>query len=69
MAAVSDGSGKTSGDFVDYELQRQLKGLNTATPDLSTLAQKGDEKVIRKPSFVIKVVDNKPIDRSISLSL
>lgn len=60
MAAVSDGSGKPSGDFVDYELQRQLKGLNTATPDLSTLAQKGDEKVISEP-FVINVFDNKPI--------
>ena len=45
MAAVSDGGEKTS---VDYDLQKHLKGLNTATPDLSTLAQKGDEKVRRK---------------------
>ena len=45
MAAVSDGSEKPSADCIDYDLQKQLKGLNTATPDLSTLAQKGDEKV------------------------
>ena len=45
MAAVSGGGEKTS---VDYDLQKHLKGLNTATPDLSTLAQKGDEKVRRK---------------------
>ena len=45
MAAVSDGRGDL-GDFIDYELQRQLKGLNTTAPDLSTLAQKGDDKVI-----------------------
>lgn len=45
MAAVSDGSKKPLADCIDYDLQRQLKGLNTAAPDLSTLAQKGDEKV------------------------
>lgn len=48
MAAVSDGGEKTLGASVDYDLQKHLKGLNTATPDLSTLAQKGDEKVRRK---------------------
>ena len=48
MAAVSDGGEKPSGTSVDYDLQKHLKGLNTATPDLSTLAQKGDEKVRRK---------------------
>ena len=46
MAAVSDGSDNPLADCIDYDLQRHLKGLNTATPDLSTLAQKGDEKVI-----------------------
>ena len=45
MAAVSDGSEEPSADCIDYDLQKQLKGLNAATPDLSTLAQKGDEKV------------------------
>ena len=45
MAAVSDGNGKSLED-VDYDLQRYLKGVNTRTPDLSTLAQKGDEKVM-----------------------
>lgn len=44
MAAVSDGNEKSLED-VDYDLQRNLKGVNTRTPDLSTLAQKGDEKV------------------------
>ena len=48
MAAVSDGGEKPLGTSVDYDLQKHLKGLNTATPDLSTLAQKGDEKVRRK---------------------
>ena len=47
MAAVSDGSEKPLEDCIDYDLQKHLKGLNTATPDLSTLAQKGDEKVRR----------------------
>ena len=47
MAAVSDGSEKPLEDCIDYDLQTHLKGLNTATPDLSTLAQKGDEKVRR----------------------
>ena len=42
MAAVSDGNEED----VDYDLQRHLKGVNTRTPDLSTLAQKGDEKVM-----------------------
>ena len=45
MAAVSGGGEKPLGTSVDYDLQKHLKGLNTATPDLSTLAQKGDEKV------------------------
>lgn len=45
MAAVSDGGDKPLEDCIDYDLQRQLKGLNTATPEISTLAQKGDEKV------------------------
>jgi len=44
MAAVSDGNGKSLQE-VDYDLQRHLTGVNTRTPDLSTLAQKGDEKV------------------------
>ena len=50
MAAVSDGGEKALGTSVDYDLQKHLKGLNTATArsDLSTLAQKGDEKVRRK---------------------
>ena len=48
MAAVSGGGEKPLGTSVDYDLQKHLKGLNTATPDLSTLAQKGDEKVRRK---------------------
>lgn len=48
MAAVSDGGEKPLGASVDYDLQKHLKGLNTASPDLSTLAQKGDEKVRRK---------------------
>lgn len=47
MAAVSDGRGDL-GDFIDYELQRQLKGLNTTAPDLSTLAQKGDDKLVEQ---------------------
>ena len=38
MAAVSDGGEKALGTSVDYDLQKHLKGLNTATPDLSTLA-------------------------------
>lgn len=46
MAAVSDGNDKSLED-VDYDLQRHLKGVNTRTPDLSTLAQKGDEKVMQ----------------------
>ena len=45
MAAVSDGNDKWLED-VDYDLQRHLKGVNTQTPELSTLAQKGDEKVM-----------------------
>lgn len=48
MAAVSGGGEKPLGTSVDYDLQKHLKGLNTATPDLSTLALKGDEKVRRK---------------------
>ena len=48
MAAVSGGGEKPLGTSVDYDLQKHLKGLNTATPDLSTLTQKGDEKVRRK---------------------
>lgn len=44
MAAVSDGN-KKSLEEVDYDLQRHLAGVNTRTPDLSTLAQKGNEKV------------------------
>ena len=48
MAAVSDGGEKPLETSGDYDLQKHLKGLNTATPDLSTLAQKGDEKVRRK---------------------
>lgn len=44
MAAVSDGNDK-SFENVDYDLQKHLKRVNTQTPDLSTLAQKGDEKV------------------------
>ena len=48
MAAVSGGREKPLGTSVDCDLQKHLKGLNTATPDLSTLAQKGDEKVRRK---------------------
>ena len=48
MAAVSDGNDKSLEDVnVDYDLQRHLKGVNTRTPDLSTLAQKGDEKVMQ----------------------
>ncbi|KAJ7365212.1 hypothetical protein OS493_007864 [Desmophyllum pertusum] len=47
MAAVSDGNGKSLED-VDYDLQRNLKGVNTRTPDLSTLAQKGDEKLVEQ---------------------
>ena len=46
MAAVSDGNDKSFKEGVDYDLQRHLKGVNTRTPDLSTLAQKGDEKVM-----------------------
>ena len=45
MAAASDGNDKSLED-VDYDLQRHLKGVNTQTPELSTLAQKGDEKVM-----------------------
>ena len=49
MAAVSDGNDKSLEvlEDVDYDLQRHLKGVNTRTPDLSTLAQKGDEKVMQ----------------------
>lgn len=52
MAAVSDGNDKLLED-VDYDLQRHLKGVNTRTPDLSTLAQKGDEKVKLRRLFVL----------------
>lgn len=48
MAAVSGGGEKPLGTSVDYDLQKHLKGLNTATPDLSTLAQKGDEKLVEQ---------------------
>jgi len=48
MAAVSDGGDKPLEDCIDYDLQRQLKGLNTATPEISTLAQKGDEKLVEQ---------------------
>lgn len=47
MAAASDGNDKSLED-VDYDLQRHLKGVNTQTPDLSTLAQKGDEKLVEQ---------------------
>ncbi|CAH3127399.1 homeobox protein Wariai [Pocillopora verrucosa] len=47
MAAVSDGNGKSL-EEVDYDLQRHLTGVNTRTPDLSTLAQKGDEKLVEQ---------------------
>ncbi|PFX30451.1 protein phosphatase 1 regulatory subunit 16A-like [Stylophora pistillata] len=47
MAAVSDGSGKSL-EEVDCDLKRHLTGVNTRTPDLSTLAQKGDEKLVEQ---------------------
>ena len=52
MAAVSDGNDKSL-EEVDYDLQRHLKGVNTRKPDLSTLAQKGDEKVKLRSLFVL----------------
>ena len=56
MAAVSDGSGLPFEDVIDYELQRQLKELNTMAPDLSTLAHKGDDKVTMKHSLIFYVL-------------
>lgn len=54
MAAVSDGNDKSLED-VDYDLQRHLKGVNTRTPDLSTLAQKGDEKVMQVSFLDVRI--------------
>ena len=45
MAAVSDGNDAPLESYIDYDLQRHLVQVNTKTAKLSTLAQKGDEKV------------------------
>ena len=57
MAAVSDERGGTFfPDEIDFELRKKLKGVDTKTPNLSTLAQKGDEKVIMKLTEILRFV-------------
>ena len=57
MAAVSgERWGKCFPDEIDFELRKKLKGVDTKTPNLSTLAQKGDEKVIMKLTEILRFV-------------
>lgn len=57
MAAVSDERGcNFFPDEIDFELRTKLKGVDTKTPNLSTLAQKGDEKVIMKLPEILRFV-------------
>ena len=57
MAAVSDGKGaKFFPDKIDFELRTKLKGVDTKTSNLSTLAQKGDEKVIMRLTETLRFV-------------
>ncbi|XP_074623564.1 uncharacterized protein LOC141881668 [Acropora palmata] len=49
MAAVSnERGGNFFPDEIDFELRKKLKGVDTKTPNLSTLAQKGDEKLVEQ---------------------
>ena len=57
MAAVSnERGGNFFPDEIDFELRKKLKGVDTKTPNLSTLAQKGDEKVIMKLTEILRFV-------------
>ena len=57
MAAVfNERGGNFFPDEIDFELRKKLKGVDTKTPNLSTLAQKGDEKVIMKLTEILRFV-------------